>query len=201
MIGASSQIGCERLAAGRRAGRRGFSLAELLVVIGIIALLASLILSTISRTRQSAQSTQCMANLHSIGIAFSQYAIDNNNRYPSPIATGASWENLLRRYLTQPLVFACPADDEVFVSVGSSYDWRDTPDAVTTAADKRVLDVTRANAVLAFETLPGWHARHQMNALLADGGVVMMSDDECLGDLQLPITAGPWPSSSKPALR
>jgi len=170
------------------------------VVIGIIALLGGLVLSAVSRTRLSAQSASCLNNLHSISVAFSQYAIDNDSRYPDPLGAGQSWESLLQKYMSQSLIFACPADSEIFPSVGSSYDWRETPNPATSLAGRRLVDVTRSDAVLAFETLPGWHGKHLINAVLINGATVVMNDDACASDLQLPVSL-PSPPSSDPTLR
>jgi len=49
----------------------------LLVVIGIIALLVSMLLPALNKARQQAQTTQCMSNLSQIGLALIQYANDN----------------------------------------------------------------------------------------------------------------------------
>lgn len=174
--------------------------AELVVVIGIIAVVGGLILSAVSRTRLSAQSASCLNNLHSISVAFSQYAVDNDSRYPDPLGAGQSWESLLQKYMSQSLIFACPADNEIFPSVGSSYDWRETPDPASSLAGRRLVDVTRSDSVLAFETLPGWHGRHLINAVLVNGSTVVMSDDACATDLHQPLVALSTPSSD-PAAR
>jgi prepilin-type processing-associated H-X9-DG protein/prepilin-type N-terminal cleavage/methylation domain-containing protein len=61
---------------------RGFTLVELLVVIGIIALLISVLLPSLNRARQSAQRTQCSAKLHNIMVAASIHAVDHKGFYP-----------------------------------------------------------------------------------------------------------------------
>jgi prepilin-type N-terminal cleavage/methylation domain-containing protein len=62
--------------------RRGFTLVELLVVIGIIAVLISLLIPVLSRARQHAVSTQCQSNLRQIGQAAIMYANENRGQFP-----------------------------------------------------------------------------------------------------------------------
>jgi prepilin-type N-terminal cleavage/methylation domain-containing protein len=56
----------------------GFTLVELLVVIGIIAMLIGLLMPTLSKVRLAGQRTKCLSNLHSIGTLMLMYANDNN---------------------------------------------------------------------------------------------------------------------------
>lgn len=62
--------------------RSGFTLVELLVVIGIIALLISILLPALNRARAQANTTKCLANLRSIGQGLMVYTVQFKGSYP-----------------------------------------------------------------------------------------------------------------------
>ena len=62
--------------------RAAFTLIELLVVIAIIAILASMIFPAFSRAREMARRTSCASNMKQLGLAFTQYFQDYDERYP-----------------------------------------------------------------------------------------------------------------------
>lgn len=60
--------------------RRGFTLIELLVVVAVIAILAGLLLPTLSQARESARRIQCTGNVKQLNLAWLLYAQDNGDR-------------------------------------------------------------------------------------------------------------------------
>lgn len=110
--------------------RNGFTLVELLVVIGIIAVLISVLLPSLNRARAAANAIQCSSNMRQIGAAFEMYA--NESKGWIPLATNntdATYDSLLAKYagnkvsvtdlglasvksvVTGPNLFVCPSDE------------------------------------------------------------------------------------------
>ena len=93
----------------------GFSMIELLIVITIIGILASLLTPTIQSSLDRAKAAKCLGNLHQIGMAVQSYIADpvNNNKFPHFFDTAeGELEPLadLSSYGVTTNTLSCPAD-------------------------------------------------------------------------------------------
>lgn len=116
----------------KRVRSHAFTLVELLVVMGIVALLAALFLPVMGRAAEQGRATACLSNLKQVGIGLRLYLDENNNRMPvmqnrargtNTIVTNAV-EVVLARDLGNTQVLRCPSDRaRWFEDTGSSYLW------------------------------------------------------------------------------
>ncbi len=114
--------------AARSLRRAGFTLVELLVVIGIIAMLIALLLPALSKARESARMAVCASSLRQLHLASVSYANDNRGFLPPAHVDFISkdlhrWHGIrasmslpfdfngspLRRYLQTPAIKQCPS--------------------------------------------------------------------------------------------
>ena len=101
--------------------KQAFTLVELLVVIGVIAVLISILLPTLGKARNQAQKVKCASNLRQIGTAIIMYAGEQKGWYPAHVANGPTYarhtagtngRNLyttLAPIIRNPSIFYCPS--------------------------------------------------------------------------------------------
>jgi len=106
---------------------RGFTLVELLVVIGLISLLLALLVPSLQKARAAGRRVACVHNLKQIGLALDMYTSDHDGFFPcaqDPVSTsppywlwmGRGWRRWVQPYLNTlvdvntPSVLLCPAD-------------------------------------------------------------------------------------------
>jgi prepilin-type N-terminal cleavage/methylation domain-containing protein/prepilin-type processing-associated H-X9-DG protein len=128
-------------------GRSAFTLLELLCVITIIALLASMLMPAVGTMQQKADSIRCAANLRGIGVAVQLYLQDHNFYYPeiqNPIdppvypasdSSPMSMTQAFGPYGVTDQTMRCPSDikspnppGSSYQLYGTSYDWKPTLD-------------------------------------------------------------------------
>ncbi len=66
-----------------KSAKKGFTLIELLVVVSIIALLAAILMPSLTQARESAKAAACIANMHTVGLQLLTYENSNNGYFPT----------------------------------------------------------------------------------------------------------------------
>ena len=140
--------------------RMGFTLVELLVVMSVIAILASFLVPALGRSREQARRTNCLNNLKQIGLAVSMYRLDNNDAYPTSLNDLYAADG--SKYIDNIDVFVCPSSGNGTPANPAAGDYAYTGNFLTPNA----LSI----ALVAEDKATATH-RSGKNALFADGHV------------------------------
>ncbi len=107
--------------------KRGFTLVELLVVIAVIALLMSILMPALSKTRRQAKDVLCQANLKQWGSVFGMYADDNGGHFMPGFTDderGYQWPEALRPYYPESAdLRLCPVSAKPASECKEGYIW------------------------------------------------------------------------------
>jgi prepilin-type N-terminal cleavage/methylation domain-containing protein/prepilin-type processing-associated H-X9-DG protein len=108
----------------------GLTLIEVLVVIGVIAVLAAILLPTNPRGRQNPKEVNCLNNLKQIDTSFVVFADENQGRFPMqiPVANGGTMEFIysehsfphfqkIKEYIRDPRLLICPFETNRLAAV------------------------------------------------------------------------------------
>jgi prepilin-type N-terminal cleavage/methylation domain-containing protein/prepilin-type processing-associated H-X9-DG protein len=90
--------------------RIGFTLIELMIVIGILALLLAVLLPVFAHVQEKGRQVLCLSNERQLGLAFLMYTQDNDENVT---AGGDAWAGELYPYVTTTGIFRCPSDGTV----------------------------------------------------------------------------------------
>ena len=136
----------------RQYSKRAFTLVELLVVVGVIAILIALLMPVLNAVRSQAKAVRCISNIRQLGLGLKLYAADNKDYFPINVSTPVAkyWNDADRvgHYLASPTsamngssVYWCPADDDGQQSYAMNI-W------ASSAVDKSVLSSALYNGQL-----------------------------------------------------
>jgi len=153
-----------------RPWRAGFTLVELLVVVAVIGVLASLLLPALSKARGRALAVSCLNNVRQLGFAWQMYADDNRGRLAHNLGSaggrGLAPKSAIN-WVNNILTWELDSDNTNIVTLAEGSLWSHTSRSASIyrCPSDNVLSGEQLNA--------GWDHRvrsYSMNAMVGDAG-------------------------------
>lgn len=198
----------------------GFTLVELLVVVAILGILASLLLPALARARESARRASCLNNLKQWGTVFKMYADESSGLYPplhasivpggtvdcsgegAPtknfvLAAGPSVLTVFPEYLTEPRIVICPSDpmESVLDLVAATGDSEFAVPCTSRSRGQQLIDASYLYLGWVFDQADGNDGEITFGGITGPRQIV-----ESLGILMLPWAITGPPSEADAAL-
>ena len=158
--------------------RNGFTIIELLVVIGIVAALAGMALPAYQRVAENGRATSCVANLRQLGVALNLYLAEHDATMPPLDAARndksqevSTIDTVLNSYANDARVFACPSDKQgLSTRTGTSYFWNSAL-SLQHLASLNFFAIADVTHIPVLSDKEGFHpyTENKVNILYADG--------------------------------
>ena len=171
--------------------RLGFTLVELLVVVGVAALLLGLLLPALGRARDVAKGAVCLSNARQLGVALNAYLVGSDGVLPTlanRASTAEPFHALDTLFDEAPALHRCPGDEAgIWAATGTSYFWNFTLNGQRVENAFSVVGGADLGRIPVLSDKEGFHphAPDKVNVLYADG--------HAASELSFAIPAGSGP--------
>jgi prepilin-type processing-associated H-X9-DG protein len=171
--------------------KRGSTLLEILVSIGIVTVVAAIAIPSLRIARARADSAQCVSHLRSLGVGLNLYLADHQMTMPDVEAARASKaeevpviDNTIDSYVDHKAAFTCPAGRAIAEKSGTSYYWNSALRGQP-VANLSLFWLKDPSKIPVLVDKEGWHqfVEDKVNHLFADGHVT--------NELRLIVEDGP----------
>ena len=155
--------------AGGGAGRRGFTLVELLVVMAIIGILAAILLPALATAKARAQAIVCLNNTRQLELAWQAYASDKEDALPYNLGMAGSSFRTTLNWVNNVMTWDLSSDNTNLTTL------TDSGLGPFVSGNTRIYLCPADRALSAVQQAAGWDSRirsYSMNAMVGDAGAI-----------------------------